>query len=129
MIIDFSNPWVFLLWYIVTVGLLYAAYRLKKSKICLGPIVYFILILLIHSRRPDWFMDIAIHRFFNFLGLAASLSMFVVMDEVETRRKVISQVFKNRYKKDKMPSEDAKSFDELAEKEADDEDDNEKGDE
>ena len=64
-------------------------------------------------------MDIAIHRFFNFLGLAASLSMFVVMDEVETRRKVISQVFKNRYKKDKMPSEDAKSFDELAEKEAD----------
>ncbi len=105
MIIDFSNPWIFLLWYVITVGLLFAAYKLKKSKICLVPVIYFILILLLHSRNPDWFMDIGIHRFFNFLGLGAALSFFVVTDEVETRRKVISQVFKNRYKKSKLPSE------------------------
>ena len=105
MIIDFSNPWVFLLWYIITVGLLFAAYKLKKSKICLGPVCYFILILALHSQNPDWFLDVFVHRVVNFIGLASSLSFFVVMDEVETRRKVISQVFKNRYKKDKLPSE------------------------
>ena len=69
MIIDFSNPWFFLLWYVITVGLLFAAYKLKKSKICLVPIIYFILILAIHAGNPDWFMDVGIHRFFNFVGL------------------------------------------------------------
>jgi hypothetical protein len=41
----------------------------------------------------------------NFLGLEVSVSFFVVMDEVETRRKFISRVFKNKYKKDKLPSD------------------------
>ena len=122
MIIDFSNPWVFLFWYIITVGLLFAAYKLKKSKICLVPVCYFILILLIHSKNPDWFMDIYIHRFFNFLGLGASLAFFVAMDEVETRRLVISQVFKNRYKKDKLPSEARELLEESDEESEEDED-------
>ena len=112
MIIDFSNPWIFLLWYIITVGLLFAAYKLKKSKICLVPVIYFILILFLHAKNPEWFMDIGIHRFFNFGGLGAALSFFVVMDEVETRRKVISQVFKNRYKKSKLPSESGELLEE-----------------
>ncbi|MBR6252902.1 MAG: hypothetical protein IKR04_03585 [Clostridia bacterium] len=120
MIIDFSNPWIFLLWYIITVGLLFASFKLKKSKICLGPVCYFMLILLIHSKNPDWFMDIYIHRFFNFLGLGAALAFFVAMDEVETRRLVISQVFKNRYKKDKLPSETGELLEE-----SDDEDEEE----
>ena len=99
MIIDFSNPWVFIVWYFITAGLLFASYKTKKSKICLVPVFYFILILGLHLAYPDWIKNVTIHRVFNFLGLATSLSMFVVMDEVETRRKVISQVFKNRYKK------------------------------
>ena len=107
MIIDFSNPWVFIVWYFVTLGLLFISYKTKKSKICLVPVFYFLLILGLHLVHPEWINDVVIHRVFNFLGLAASLSMYVVMDEVETRRKVISQVFKNRYKKgDKRLDED-----------------------
>ncbi len=79
MIIDFSNPWIFLLWYVITVGLLFAAYKLKKSKICLIPVFYFILILALHAGNPSWFMDIGIHRFFNFLGLR-SFSFFLYGD-------------------------------------------------
>lgn len=112
MIIDFSNPWAFIFWYVITVGLLVVSYKKKKAKICIGPIVYFIIILLIHSKNPDWFRDIYVHRWLNFIGLGVSICMFVVMDEVETRRKVISKVFKNRYKKDKLPSETGELLDE-----------------
>ncbi len=113
MIIDFSNPWVFIVWYFITAGLLYASYKTKKSKICLIPVCYFLLILALSVANPEWIDDVLIHRVFNFLGLSVSLSMFVAMDEVETRRKVISQVFKNRYKKSKLPSD--MTEDELAE--------------
>ncbi len=105
MIIDFSNPWTFLIWYFITAGILFASYKTKKSKLCLIPISYFLLILALHAFNPQWMEDIVIHRVFNFLGLATALSFYVVMDEVETRRKFISQVFKNRYKKDKLPSD------------------------
>ena len=112
MIIDFSNPWVFITWYFITVGLLYASYKTKKSKICLFPVVCYLIVLGLSVVNPTWINDMFIHRVFNFLGLAASLSMFVIMDEVETRRKVISQVFKNRYKKSKLPS-DVENLEEL----------------
>lgn len=112
MIIDFSDPWVFLAWYFITVGLLFISYKTKKSKICLVPVIYFLVILGLHLLHPEWIKDITIHRVFNFLGLAASLSMYVVMDEVETRRKVISQVFKNRYKKGDSRLEDYEDLEE-----------------
>ena len=105
MYIDFSNPWTFLVWYFVTVGLLFISYKTKKSKICLIPVTYFLIILGIHVFKPELIDDILIHRVFNFSGLALALSFFVVMDEVETRRKFISQVFKNRYKKHKISDE------------------------
>ncbi len=105
MIIDFSNPWAFLFWYIITAGLLFISYKTKKSKICLIPVAYFLIILGISVAQKKLIDDMFMHRCFNFFGLATSLSFFVVMDEVETRRKVISQVFKNRYKKDKLPSD------------------------
>ena len=101
MIIDFSIPWVFLAWYVVTVLLLFASYKTKKAIFCLIPVVYFLVILAISIANNDLLKHVAIHRVFNFTGLAFSLSMFLVIDEVETRRKVISQVFKNRYKKNK----------------------------
>ncbi len=105
MIIDFSNPWAFIVWYFVTAGLLYASYKTKKSKLCLIPVIYFMIILIVSSSNSEAIIDIVMHRVFNFLGLAAALSMFIAMDEVETRRKFISQVFKNRYKKAKLPSD------------------------
>lgn len=102
MIIDFSNPWVFLVWYIITVLILFSSYKLKKSWICLIAVAYFLLILGLSIYYNEALYDVTTHRVFNFLGLAFSICMFVVMDEVETRRKVISQVFKNRYKKNKL---------------------------
>ena len=113
MIIDFSNPWMFLVWYIITVLILFASYKLKKSWISLISVAYFLLILAISIRYNDSLLDVAVHRTFNFLGLAFSICMFVVMDEVETRRKVISQVFKNRYKRNKKNDEELENEDEM----------------
>jgi len=112
MIIDFSSPWPFLIWYAITAGILYASYKTKKAWICLIPTAYFLIILAVSNALREQCLDIYMHRVFNFAGLAVSLSMFLIIDEVETRRKVISQVFKNRYKKDKLPSEEGVSFEE-----------------
>ena len=101
MIIDLSIPWVFLVWYYLTAGFLFASYKTKKAFFCLVPVAYFLVILALSIANNDFLRHVAIHRTFNFLGLAFALSMFLVIDEVETRRKVISQVFKNRYKKNK----------------------------
>ena len=106
MIIDFSNPWVFFVWYFITAGILFASYKTKIAKLCLIPVCYFLLILWISLQHPEWIANFKIHRFFNFLGLIVSVPFLVVMDEVETRRKVISQVFKNKYKKNKDKEED-----------------------
>ena len=100
MIVDFSRPWIFLLWYIITVGFLFAAYKNKKSIFALITVVYFLFILWLTSK--DYYLqDVFVHRFFNFFGLAAGISMYLVIDEIETRRKVITKVFKNRYSKNK----------------------------
>jgi len=101
MIIDFSNPWIFLLWYIITVALLYVSYRNKKSIFSLITIIYFLIILWITTKYPYLFRNMFNHRVFNFLGLAAGLTMYLIIDEIETRRKVITKVFKNRYNKEK----------------------------
>ena len=106
MIFDLSNPWAFLAWYFITAGLLFASYKTKKALFCLIPSIYFLVILALSIANNDSLMDVVIHRIFNFTGLAVSLSMFLVIDEVETRRKVISQVFKNRYKKNKGTDEE-----------------------
>ncbi len=105
MIIDLSNPWVFFVWYFITAGLLFASYKTKKAKICLIPVIYLLIMLAFSIAKVDDIYNIIIHRVIIFLGLAVSVSFFVVMDEVETRRKFISRVFKNKYKKDKLPSD------------------------
>ena len=99
MIMDFSNPWVFVVWYFITVILLFISYKTKIAKICLIPVIYFLIALWLSLAYPDAIIDTFVHRLFNFLGLIVSLPFYVVMDEVETRRKVISKVFKNKYKK------------------------------
>jgi zinc transporter ZupT len=101
MISDFSNPWVFLVWYAITAILLFASYKSKKAIICLIPVIYFLITLAISVSKWYLLEDVLIHRIFNFLGLAAAISFYIVIDEIETRRKVINQVFKSRYKKSK----------------------------
>ncbi len=120
MIIDFSIPWVLLIWYYITAGLLFASYKTKKAIFCLIPVVYFLVILALSIANNDLLKHVAIHRVFNFVGLGLALSMFLVIDEVETRRKVISQVFKNRYKKNKDLDEDEEFVDEDEEPSEDD---------
>lgn len=102
MIIDFSNIFVFLLWYVITVILLYCAYKFKKSTFALIPTIYFLMILGVTTSVPNSLQSIVTHRIINFIGLGISLVMYIIIDDIEIRRKVISQVFKNRYKNSKL---------------------------
>lgn len=104
MIIDFSNILTFLIWYGITAVLLMLSHIFKKSILALIPVIYFLVILALTAGNPVFVQDILVHRIFNFTGFAISLVLYIVIDDIETRRKIISQVFKNRYKNSKTNS-------------------------
>lgn len=101
MIIDFSNILTFLIWYGITAFFLMLAYIFKKSILAFIPVVYFLIILGFTSGNVQFIDNLTVHRNFNFIGLGLSLVLYIVIDDIEIRRKVISQVFKNRYKNGK----------------------------
>ena len=106
MIIDFSNILMFLLWYGITVVFLMLAYIFKKSILAFIPMIYFIVILGLTANDTALIENILVHRVFNFTGLGISVVLYIVIDDIETRRKIISQVFKNRYKNGKNTEEE-----------------------
>lgn len=106
MIIDFSNLLIFLVWYGITAIFLMLAHIFKKSILALIPVIYFLIILGVTAINPVDIQDILVHRIFNFTGFGLALVMYIVIDDIETRRKIISQVFKNRYKNSKNKDND-----------------------
>lgn len=106
MIIDFSNVLMFLLWYGITVVFLMLGYIFKKSILALIPVIYFLIILGMTANNMALLEDVLVHRIFNFAGLGVSIVLYIVIDDIETRRKIISQVFKNRYKNGKNTDEE-----------------------
>lgn len=98
MIMDFSNILTFLIWYGITAVFLMLAYIFKKSMLALIPVIYFLGILGITAANPSYIQDMFVHRIFNFAGLGLSIVLYIVINDIETRRKIIGQVFKNRYK-------------------------------
>lgn len=110
MIVDFSNLLTFLIWYGITATFLILSHVFKKSILSLIPVIYFLVILGLSATNPSALQDVLVHRVFNFIGLALSLVLYIVIDDIETRRKIISQVFKNRYKNgDRNESDSTKS--------------------
>lgn len=101
MIVDFSNLLTFLIWYGITVAFLMLGYIFKKSILALIPVIYFLIILGMSAFNRFAIQDLLVHQVFNFAGLGISLVLYIVIDDIETRRKIISQVFKNRYKNSK----------------------------
>ena len=104
--IDFSNLLTFLVWYGITVIFLMLAQMYKKSILALIPTIYFLAILGIVTYNPTLVEDIFVHRAFNFIGLGISLVLYIVIDDVETRRKIITRVFKDKYKRKKDKTEE-----------------------
>ena len=101
MMIDFSNILTFLMWYGITAFFLMLAYIFKKSILAFVPVVYFLVILGLTADSSFTIENLLVHRNFNFIGLGLSIVLYIVIDDIEMRRKVISQVFKNRYKNSK----------------------------
>ncbi len=105
MIVDFSDLLTFLIWYGITVAFLMLGYIFKKSILALIPVIYFLIILGMSALNPSLIEDMLVHEVFNFTGLGISIILYIVIDDIETRRKIISQVFKNRYKNSKAKDE------------------------
>lgn len=101
MLVDFSDILTFLIWYGITAFFLMLAYIFKKSVLAFVPVVYFLVILGFSVGEADLIQNLLVHRVINFIGLGLSLVLYIVIDDIEMRRKVISQVFKNRYKNSK----------------------------
>lgn len=74
----------------------------KKAWFNLTSVIVNITLLVVHALTRDRFSNSAFEFNMNFdmICLAVNIPILVIVDEIETRRSIIKEVFKNRYKND-----------------------------
>lgn len=72
----------------------------KKAWFNLTSVIVNITLLVLHALACDQFSNSAFEFNMNFdmICLAINIPILIIVDEVETRRSIIREVFKNRYK-------------------------------
>lgn len=64
-----------------------------------------LLLLIIHMSLRDFLVNWSFNVICDLVFLAISISLYLYVDDIETRRKVISEVFENKYKKTEKKKE------------------------
>ena len=99
--IDLSIVPIFVIWAGAILYLNIRGFMKKKSLFHGINLGISLLLLLIHmsirAMLPAWKFNVSCDLVF----LAISISLFLYVNDIETRRKVISEVFESRYKKEK----------------------------
>lgn len=98
MIIDFSDLRVFCIATLITIILVSCSAKFKKSFPAFLSLLMYIIILLISAFSEYTFVDCTAHFVINYIGIIASIVPYILVDDIETRRKVVTKVFENRYK-------------------------------
>ena len=91
---DFGDVRVLLIGILITAIVLTISSLKKKSAFAGVMLIIYLILLIVHvvsmSSKISVFVDLA--------GIAACITTYLIIDEVEIRRKKISQVFEDRYK-------------------------------
>jgi hypothetical protein len=107
MYIDFANLGVLIPMIIITVILLVLGYITKKSIFPVITLLSYIAILVIHYITRTQYENILLNINIDMVALIASISSYLIIDEVEIRREKISEVFVNRYNKKQVKKADS----------------------
>ncbi len=94
MFLDFHNIVVLIVTIIITVLLLFIGFRKKKSFLPAIALLFYTALLLVHTIA----LNLEINLIVDTLGMIASITVYLIVDEIEIRRKKINEVFENRYK-------------------------------
>jgi len=101
MIIDFSDLRVFCVFTLIAILLIICSVKLKKSFPVFISLLAYMVVLLTTAFTDSEFVNRTVHFAINYAGIIVSIVSYILVDDVETRRKVITKVFENRYKKKK----------------------------
>lgn len=101
LVFEFSNLLVLSFWIFLVIALNFWGVLKKKSFLNLISLIVSITLLIIHIRYRE-FLEVSINQnvITDFVFLIVSISTYLYVDDIETRRKVISEVFENKYKKE-----------------------------
>lgn len=89
---------IFILWAGLILGFNIAGFLKRKSLLNGINLAISLILLMIHMSlryvMPNWSFSFI----WDIIFLIVSISLFLYVNDIETRRKVISEVFENRYK-------------------------------
>lgn len=93
MFFDFHNIGVLIVTIVITVLLLYIGFHKKKSIFPAIVLFFYEALLFIHVMS----FRLEVNLLVDILGMIASVPVYLIVDEIEIRRKKISEVFEDRY--------------------------------
>ena len=99
MIIDFSDLRVFCIFTLIAILLIICSVKFKKSFPAFISLLAYMIVLLTTAYADYEFVNRIVHFVVNYAGIIVSIVPYILVDDIETRRKVITRVFENRYKK------------------------------
>lgn len=100
MMIDFSDLRVFCVFTLIAILLIICSVKFKKSFPALISLLAYVIVLTMTAFMEEYtFVNRTIHFVVNYAGIVVSIVPYILIDDIETRRKIVTTVFENRYKK------------------------------
>lgn len=99
MFFDLSDIRVLLVAAIITVIAVLVSSTTKKSIYSLIVLLMYTLILIISAFGDFQYTNIITHYIVALIGIIITITTYILTNEIEIRRKIVSKVFKNKYKK------------------------------
>ena len=90
----FSNLIVLIFAVIITAVVHIIGFKKKKSIFSAIMLFVYTILLIIHISKWNSAFDVIV----DFIGMVVSITIYLIIDEIEIRRKKITQVFEDRYK-------------------------------
>lgn len=99
MYFDLSDLRVMLVAGLITVIAVLISSTTKKSIYSLIVLLTYTLILIVSTFGNFEFLNITLHYIIAIIGIIISITTYILTDEIEIRRKIVTKVFKDKYKK------------------------------
>ncbi|MBQ9315170.1 MAG: hypothetical protein IJ220_09330 [Clostridia bacterium] len=97
-LINLSVLPIFIIWAGIVIFLNVRGFLKKQSKYHAINLAISLFLLIIHMSLRDTLSNWNFNIICDMIFLAVSISFYLYVNDIETRRKVISEVFENRYK-------------------------------
>ena len=97
--LNFSSIPILVVWICVFLFLNIFGVCKKKSLFNLLTLVFSMMFLIIHICNKEYFSVMLFRNMkVDFISMIIAISLYIYVDDIESRRKVISEVFENKYK-------------------------------